>query len=155
MSGAKPAAARPTVLLAEDDASVRKVLEGLLADAGLSVEVTPDGQAALDRFSARAAAGSPPDVVLSDINMPRLDGLELLDRLKALDPEVLVVFVTAYSSVDSAVAALRKGAFDYIAKPFRNDQLVQVVRNALRQRDLFRENRTLKREIERTYGFQE
>ena len=148
-------AAEPTVLLAEDDASVRTVLASVLADAGLAVESAVDGQDALERFAARAAAGRAPDVVLSDITMPRLDGLELLDRLKALDPEVLVVFVTAYSSVDSAVAALRKGAFDYLAKPFRNDQLVQVVRNAITQRDLFRENRTLRREIARTYGFQE
>jgi DNA-binding NtrC family response regulator len=144
-----------SVLVVEDDAGVRAVLSGLLEDAGLATETAADGVEALERFSALAAAGRAPDVVLSDLSMPRLDGLELLDRLKALDPAVLVVFVTAYSSVDSAVAALRKGAFDYLAKPFRNDQLVQVVRNAITQRDLFRENRTLRRELARTYGFQE
>jgi DNA-binding NtrC family response regulator len=144
-----------TVLVVEDDAGVRAVVSGVLADAGFAVETAQDGAEALERFSTLTAAGCAPDVVLSDINMPRLDGLELLDRLKALDPTVLVVFVTAYSSVDSAIAALRKGAFDYLTKPFRNDQLAQVVRNAVRQAGLFRENRTLRREIARTYGFQE
>src|SRR5205085_2867483 len=126
----RPSVPEPRVLLAEDDASVRKVVQGLLEDAGLAVVAAKDGQEALERFSTAA-----PDVVVADINMPRMDGLELLDRLKALDPEVLVIFVTAYSSVDSAVSALRKGAFDYIAKPFRNDQLLQVDGGVRRDED--------------------
>jgi DNA-binding NtrC family response regulator len=144
--------AEPRILLAEDDPAVRRAVEGLLVEAGFAVEVAHDGAQALARFEA---APQSYDVVVADINMPALDGLSLLDRLKALDPEVLVLFVTAYSSVDSAIAALRKGAFDYLTKPFRNDQLVQSVRNALRLRQLFAENRTLRRELQRSYGFQE
>ncbi len=145
----------PRVLLAEDDEAVRKAVQGVFTDAGFVVEAAQDGQDALERYQAAVAAGRNVDAVVADINMPRMDGLELLDRLKDLDPEVLVVFVTAYSSVDSAVSALRKGAYDYLTKPFRNDHLVQVVKNAVKQRALFAENRTLRREIERHYGFQE
>ena len=84
-----------------------------------------------------------------------MDGLALLDRVKDIDPEALVVVMTAYSSVDSAVAALRKGAYDYVTKPFVNEDLLQSVKNALRQRELFRENRALRRELDRRYSFSE
>ena len=90
-----------------------------------------------------------------DIRMAGMDGLALLDRVKDIDPEALVVVMTAYSSVDSAVAALRKGAYDYITKPFVNEDLLQSVKNALRQRELFRENRLLRRELDRRYSFSE
>jgi DNA-binding NtrC family response regulator len=87
--------------------------------------------------------------------MAATDGLMLLDRLKDMDAEALVIVITAYSSVDSAVAALRKGAYDYITKPFVNEDLLQTVKNGLRQRELFRENRQLRRELDRHYSFSE
>jgi len=141
------------VLVAEDDAALRGIMEGLLVDAGLEVVTAEDGEAALEAFAAaHGGAGAPFDAVLADINMPRRDGLALIDALRALDPTLPVVFVTAYSSVDSAVTALRKGAHDYITKPFRNDQLVRAVGNAVEQRRLRAENRTLRQAVERTYG---
>ncbi len=140
------------VLLAEDDAALVAVLETLLAEAGFEVETGIDGAAALAAFEAALDGGRPPDVVVSDINMPKMDGLTLIDRLHALDPEVPVVFITAYSSIDSAVAALRKGAFDYVTKPFRNDQLLKIAQNAARARRLATENRSLRREVARVYG---
>ncbi|MCO5169347.1 MAG: sigma-54 dependent transcriptional regulator [Planctomycetes bacterium] len=143
------------VLVAEDDAALARVVESLLAGAGLAVTMAPDGQAALERYAAAVAAGAPPDVVLADLAMPRVDGLELLDRLRALDPELPVVLITAFASVDSAVAALRKGAHDYVTKPFRNDQLLAVLRNAATQRRLARENRALRREVDRAFGVTE
>ena len=84
-----------------------------------------------------------------------MDGLELLDRIKAVDGEALVIIMTAYSSVDSAIAALRKGAYDYVTKPFVNEDLLQTVRNAIRTRELFRENRALRRELDKHYSFSE
>src|SRR5215213_663555 len=105
---------------------------------------------ALEVFAAEDVA-----VTLTDIRMTGMDGLTLLDRIKDLDAEALVIVMTAYSSVDSAVAALRKGAYDYITKPFVNEDLLQSVKNALRQRELFRENRALRRELDRRYSFSE
>jgi DNA-binding NtrC family response regulator len=144
----------PRVLVAEDDAALARIVEALLAPAGFAVEVAPDGEAAVARYEAAAARDEPPEVVLADLSMPRLDGLGLLDRLRALDPELPVVLITAFATVDSAVAALRRGAHDYVTKPFRNDQLVAVLRNAARQRRLARENGALRREVERTVGVQ-
>src|SRR5262245_45619104 len=82
-----------------------------------------------------------------------MDGIELLDRIKQLDQEALVIMITAYSSVETAIAALRHGAYDYITKPFINEDILQTVRNALRQSDLFRENRYLRRELKQRYNF--
>ena len=84
-----------------------------------------------------------------------MDGLELLDQIKAIDADALAIIMTAYSSVDSAIAALRKGAYDYITKPFVNEDLLQTVKNAIRTKELFTENRQLKREIDRQYSFSE
>ena len=142
----------PRLLFAEDDAALRGIVSGLLGDAGFTVLACEDGAEALERFAAALEAGDPPDALLADINMPRLDGLELIERVRALDPELPVVFVTAYSSVDSAVAALRKGAFDYLTKPFRNDQLVRTLQNAVRQRRLSAENLELRQAVRHTYG---
>jgi DNA-binding NtrC family response regulator len=142
-------------LLAEDDAALARIVHSLLTGAGLEVELAVDGAAALEAYEAAVERGAPPDAVLADIAMPRMDGLELLERLRALDPELPVVLITAFASVDSAVAALRKGAHDYVTKPFRNDQLVQVVKNAVKQRALARECQALKGEVERALGFQD
>ncbi|MCA1591797.1 MAG: sigma-54 dependent transcriptional regulator [Acidobacteria bacterium] len=94
-------------------------------------------------------------VTLTDIRMAGMDGLALLDRIKDVDAEAVVIVMTAYSSVDTAVASLRKGAYDYVTKPFVNEDLLQSVKNALRQRELFRENRALRRELDRRYSFSE
>ena len=141
-----------TVLIAEDDAALRPILELLCEDAGYDVLIAEDGAAALQLYRDAAKRGEAPAVVISDINMPGLDGLELIDRLHEEDAALPVIFVTAYSSVDSAVAALRKGAFDYLTKPFRNERLLKVVKNALRQRSLARENESLRRQVRQASG---
>ena len=137
-----------TILVAEDEALLRRILTGLFEEAGYRVVVAATGREALDRFGESA-----PDLVVTDIRMPEVDGLELLARLKALDPEVLVIIMTAFSSVESAVAALRAGAHDYIVKPFVNDDVLQAVRNALRQKELLGENRSLRRELDRSRSY--
>lgn len=83
-----------------------------------------------------------------------MDGLELLDRIKTVDEEAIVIIMTAYSSVDSAIAALRKGVYDYVTKPFINEDLLQTVKNAIRTKELFTENRALRRELNQ-YSFAE
>ena len=137
-----------TILIVEDEDLMRSILAGLITDAGYRAIAAADAEAAISLFSAEA-----PDLTISDINIGQVDGLSLLDRIKQIDPDALVVMITAYSSVETAVAALRKGAFDYITKPFINEDLLQTVRNALRQRELFRENHFLKRELKGRYNF--
>src|ERR687886_279045 len=128
----------------------RAIVSRLLEESGYRVAAVAGAEEALEVFAAEDVA-----VTLTDIRMAGTDGLALLDRIKDIDPEALVVVMTAYSSVDSAVAALRKGAYDYITKPFVNEDLLQSVKNALRQRELFRENRLLRRELDRRYSFSE
>ena len=141
---------QPLVLVAEDEDLMRAIVSRLLEESGYRVAAVASAEEALEVFAAEDVA-----VTLTDIRMAGMDGLALLDRLKDIDPEALVVVMTAYSSVDSAVAALRKGAYDYITKPFVNEDLLQSVKNALRQRELFRENRLLRRELDKRYSFSE
>jgi len=140
----------PLILIAEDEDLMRVILSGLLEEAGYRVASAASAEEALERFAAEDVA-----VTLTDIRMAGMDGLALLDRIKDIDDEALVIVMTAYSSVDSAIAALRKGAYDYVTKPFVNEDLLQSVRNAIRQRELFRENRALRRELDRRYSFSE
>ena len=112
----------PLILIAEDEDLMRAILVRLLEEAGYRVAAAPNAEEALERFVSDDVA-----VLLTDIRMTGMDGLTLLDRVKDLDAEALVIVMTAYSSVDSAVAALRKGAYDYITKPFVNEDLLQSV----------------------------
>ena len=136
--------AKQKVLVVEDEELMRNILRTLLEDEGYEVFTADSAEAALQIFPVNAI-----DVTVTDIKMAGLDGLGLLDRLKAIDEHALVIVMTAFSSVDSAVAALRKGAYDYITKPFVNEDLLQTVRNAIRNRELFAENRALRRELNR------
>ena len=142
--------ARPLVLIVEDEEILRSILRRLLEDAGYAVATADSAEAALEIFTTSAIA-----VTLTDIRMAGMDGLALLDQIKAVDSEALVIIMTAFSSVDSAIAALRKGAYDYITKPFVNEDLLQTVKNALRQHELFSENRALRRELDKKYSFAE
>src|SRR5918992_539733 len=141
---------KPLILIAEDEDLMRAIVTRLLEEAGYRVVSPPSSEEALELFAAEDVA-----VTITDIRMSGMDGLALLDRIKDIDSEALVIVMTAYSSVDSAVAALRKGAYDYITKPFVNEDLLQSIKNAIRQRELFRENRALRRELERRYSFSE
>ncbi len=141
---------QPLILVAEDEDLMRVILSGLLEGAGYRVALCASAEEALEKFTTEDVA-----VTLTDIRMAGMDGLALLDRIKDVDAEALVIVMTAYSSVETAVAALRKGAYDYVTKPFVNEDLLQSVKNALRQRELFRENRALRRELDRRYSFSE
>ncbi|MDQ3712668.1 MAG: sigma-54 dependent transcriptional regulator [Acidobacteriota bacterium] len=141
---------KPNVLIAEDEELMRSILRQLLEGEGCRVFTADSAENALDIFSANNV-----HVTLTDIKMAGMDGLELLDQIKTIDTEALVIIMTAYSSVDSAIAALRKGAYDYITKPFVNEDLLQTVRNAIRTKELFRENRALRRELDKHYSFAE
>lgn len=138
------------ILIVEDEELMRSILRRLLEAEGFAVLTADSAETALRMFSSAEVS-----VTLSDIKMAGMDGIELLDQIKTIDRDALVIIMTAFSSVDSAIAALRKGAYDYITKPFVNDDLVKTVRNAIAQHDLFRENRALRRELNRESKFDE
>jgi len=141
--------ARPVVLVVDDDAGVRESFRLTLEDHYDVVDV-PDGLRALD-----AVRASQVDLVLLDIRLPEMDGIEVLERIKAIDEGVEVVLVTAVRTVRTAVAAMKLGAFDYLTKPFEEDELLAVIARALEKRALEREVTFLRGELARARDFDE
>jgi DNA-binding NtrC family response regulator len=138
------------VLLVEDEELMRSIIAQLLDADGYEVIQAHAAEVALTIFEKQKI-----DVAVLDLNLGHGgNGLDLLGRIRDLDPEVMGIILTAYASVESAVDALRKGAYDYLTKPFANDHLKAVVRNALAQKALFRENRFLRRELRDKYRFE-
>jgi DNA-binding NtrC family response regulator len=133
---------RARVLVADDDQGVRYTLRGMLEDAGHDVEEAADGEAALARL-----AGGGIDLLISDLRMPRLDGLELLRRATSQTPGLKVVLITAHGSERHAVEAMKLGALDYFRKPFDVDDVLAVVRRAVETVRLERENEALQGEV--------
>ncbi len=129
------------VLVIDDDSSLRFTLEAVLSDAGLVVETCDSGTSGLAAFEARGA-----DVVLTDLAMPEMDGMQVLERMRAADPSVPVLMLTAHGSERVAVAAMKAGAFDYIPKPFDPDELVLAVRRGIEWRELRLQNARLRTE---------
>lgn len=142
--------AKQTVLVVEDEELMRTILRQLLEDEGYNVLTANSAETALELFPSNNVS-----VTITDIKMSGMDGLDLLDKLKSIDESAIVIIITAYSSVDSAIAALRKGAYDYVTKPFVNEDLIQTVKNAIQTKELFNENRVLKRELNKRYSFSE
>ncbi len=138
-------------LIIDDEAHLRKVLSIMLGQAGWQVAQAAGGEEGL-RLALAPAEGAL-DVVLCDMRMPGLDGLAVLERLKAASPELPVVIMTAFASVDTAVAAMKAGAADYVSKPFNEEQILLVLDKALERRRIIDENRRLKRELSERYDF--
>ncbi len=136
------------VLLAEDDPGQRRVMEYLLTEEGYSVAPVASGEEALKAFREET-----PDLVLTDMSMPGMDGLELLCELKRLAPHVPVIIITAFGTIRTAVEAMRGGAFEYVAKPVNNDELKLVVAKALEHKALEEENARLRLEVKGKYRF--
>jgi two-component system response regulator HydG len=130
------------VLVVDDDAGVRYTLREILVSEGLVVDEAPDGLEALARFEAQ-----PVPLVLTDLRMPGLDGMELLRRLAARSPAPRVVVITAHGSERQAVEAMKAGAYDYFKKPFENEELLAVVRRAVEAVRLAAENERLAGEL--------
>ncbi len=136
------------VLLIDDDASLRRVTEYALHSAGFQVLSAADGKQGLASFQA-----DHPQVVITDIQMPGLSGYEVLQQIKAARPETVVIVITAYSSVEKAVEAMKQGAYDYLAKPFSRDELVMVVEKAFNLLGLQEENQRLRDQLEHHVDF--
>src|SRR5215207_8854057 len=135
-----------TILVVDDEEIMREILETLLTRAGYDVRLASSGAEGLE-----LARATPFDAAIVDIMMPGLDGIATLDELKRIDEDLAVLIITAYGSIESAIAAMKNGAFDYITKPFKNDEVLVVVRNAMERRRLVNENRSLRQNIQERY----
>src|ERR671939_99024 len=135
-----------TILVVDDEEIMREILETLLTREGYTVRLAASGEEGLE-----LARSVPVDAAIVDIMMPGLDGIETLDELKRIDEDLAVIIITAYASVESAISAMKSGAFDYITKPFKNEEVTVVVRNALERRRLVHENRALRQNMQERY----
>jgi two-component system nitrogen regulation response regulator NtrX len=135
---------KPTVLIVDDEAGVRSALSGVLRDEGYTVESVESGEACLDRVSR-----GPYDVIVLDIWLPGMDGLMTLARLRERHVDAPVVMISGHGNIESAVRAIKMGAFDFVEKPLSLEKTVLVVGNAVRQRRLEVENRALRARVDR------
>ncbi|MGQ9801474.1 MAG: sigma-54-dependent transcriptional regulator [Candidatus Saccharicenans sp.] len=134
--------------LIDDEPIIHDVLGQILEAEGYSVEISASGEEALKKFEEQKF-----DLILLDLLMPGMDGLEVLKQIKKIDPEALVIIITAYASVESALAAIKMGAYDYIQKPFKNDELLMTIRRALEHHQLQEENIRLRSELKKKFSF--
>jgi two-component system response regulator HydG len=132
-----------TLLIADDDPGLRESLERTATREGYRVILASDGNAALERLQAGGV-----DLVLTDLKMPGLSGIELLRAVKAIAPEVDVILLTAFGTVEEAVKAMKEGAYDFLTKPFQRAQLLRLIRQALERRQLIQQNRALQRRLD-------
>jgi two-component system NtrC family response regulator len=137
-----------TILIIDDEKNYLIVLQALLSDAGYEVLTTDDANKALEMVQSQDL-----DLVITDMRMPDMDGMEFLARLHGQWPELPVIMMTAYATVQKAVEAMKRGAFDYITKPFKNEELKLTVRKAIDMHRLVRENRLLTHELQQRFSF--
>jgi two-component system response regulator PilR (NtrC family) len=135
-----------SVLVVDDEEIMREILDALLVREGYHVRLASSAEEGLD-----LARSFPFDAAIVDVMMPGMDGLTMLEELKKLDDELPVLMVTAFASVETAITAMKRGAFDYITKPFKNDEVLVVVRNAVERRQLMAENAALRQNLQAQY----
>jgi two-component system nitrogen regulation response regulator NtrX len=136
----------PSILVVDDEPGVRSSLSGVLRDEGYDVDAAGSGEECLDR-AVRGAY----DVIVLDVWLPGADGLATLQRLRERKIDAQVVMISGHGNIESAVRAIKMGAFDFVEKPLSIEKTVLVVRNALRQRDLEKENRALRARVDRQH----
>jgi two-component system response regulator PilR (NtrC family)/two-component system response regulator HydG len=146
--GAGARGGRASILVVEDDSAMREMLREALEEDGYAVETASGGRAGVERVKRGGI-----DLVVSDVKMPDLDGLDMLREMRAVTPTPYVITITAFGSIDTAIRAVKLGAFDYITKPFEVDQLILSVEKALAERELRSEVERLRDEVQRSYRF--
>jgi DNA-binding NtrC family response regulator len=134
----------PSVLVVDDESGILDSLNILLRNEGFAPHLAHGGKAGLERIAEMS-----PDIVLTDIRMPNVSGVEILAAARQSDPDVPVILMTAQATLQSAMQAVNEGAFYYIQKPFRNDELIAILRRAAEHRNLRAENKSLKQAIQR------
>src|ERR671935_301189 len=140
--------ADPRVLVVDDERSMRELLSIMLKQSGYHVVAADGGEEAV-----AALAREPFDLVITDLRMRKVDGIAVLRAAKEHSPHTVVLVVTAFASTETAVEAMKLGAYDYITKPFKLDELRLTIANALERKRLQEENRELKRQLRREHGF--
>ena len=140
---------KPRILVVDDEESIREFLEIMLKKEGYEVTCAEDGLRAKDLLGKKAF-----DMVISDLQMPNMNGNELLKHVKETYPDLVFMMITAFGTTESAVEAMKMGAYDYLTKPFKIDEVRLNIHNALRSKNLEVENRTLKKELTKEYSFQ-
>ena len=138
-----------TIHIIDDEPIIHEVLGDLLSPEGYQVEISSSGEEALEKHASQNF-----DLILLDLLMPGLDGLAVLKGLKKIDPYAVIIIITAYASLESAISAMKMGAFDYIQKPFKHEELLLTVKRAIEHRWLLQENLRLKDELKRKFSFE-
>ena len=138
---------RKRILIVEDESRQAKLWMTKIEEEGYRVDLAQDGKAACDKMLQESY-----QLVLTDIRMPQMDGLQLLDWIRERDKELPVIMITAFADIDSAVRAMKKGAYDYVKKPIDLEELVQIIGKAFRMKRLEEENIYLKKELSRKTG---
>lgn len=136
------------ILLVDDDASIRRVISYTLSQKNYIVIESDNGKDALNIF-----ANEKIDLIITDLEMPELKGMDLIRELKNIDPDALIIVITAYGTIETAVEAMKLGAFDFITKPFNNDALLHIIQKALKMKNLELENKYLKQVIINNYDW--
>ncbi|MFN5425401.1 MAG: sigma-54-dependent transcriptional regulator [Bacteroidota bacterium] len=131
-----------SILIIDDEKSIRNVLKDILQHEGYQVEEAPDGEQGLKLFQSK-----PFDLVLCDIKMPKMDGMEVLQQIMAINTEIPVIMISGHGSIENAVEAVKKGAYDFISKPPDLNRLLITLRNALDKNTLVKETRILKKKV--------
>src|SRR5215211_7596566 len=132
-----------SILVIDDEEIMREILEALLTREGYQVRLASSGEEGVE-----LARSTPFDAAIVDVMMPGMDGMATLEELRKIDEELPVLMVTAFASVETAISAMKRGAFDYITKPFKNDEVLIVVRNAVERRRLVAENTALRQNLQ-------
>ncbi len=140
---------KPRILVVDDEESIREFLDIMLRKEGYEVTCVEDGQKAIDTLKKKSF-----DLLISDLQMPNVTGIELLKHCRETYPDLLFMMITAFGTAESAVEAMKMGAYDYITKPFKIDEVRINIANALRSRNLEVENRVLRKELQKEYSFQ-
>jgi DNA-binding NtrC family response regulator len=135
-----------SILVIDDEEIMREILETLLTREGYEVRLAANAAEGLELVKTL-----PFDAAIVDVMMPGMDGVQALDELKKIDEELPVLMITAFASVENAIAAMKRGAFDYITKPFKNDEVLVVLRNAVERRRLMAENTALRQNLQAQY----
>ncbi len=136
----------PKILVIDDESSIRNTLQDILEYEKYEVELAEDGQEALEKM-----AKGPYDVILCDVKMPKMDGIELLEKIREQDGDVAIVMISGHGTIDTAVEAIKKGAYDFISKPLDLNRLLITIRNAMDKTKLTTETKVLKRKVSKTY----
>ena len=132
----------PSILIVDDEKAIRKTLAEILSYEGYKIDEAADGEEGLKKFNANQF-----DVVLCDIKMPKMDGLEFLEKARQVNEDIPIIMISGHGNIETAVEAVKKGAYDFISKPPDLNRMLITLRNALDRQTLAKETKVLKRKV--------